>query len=170
MPNFDVNMKTWLTKFRISNALNDASSTQNQVLSQGSQSGETRRFGETVRSLDRRLKSVQPAHTVPPGLHDSVMRAVRGASRDQERQSAPKLLRGLPAPALALLVVGGLWLTLNRSEPESQPLPTASDALEQSHKLTRQAPAAVLAPLSKEMESLNRDFRNAVDFLVASVP
>ena len=46
----------------------------------------------------------------------------------------------------------------------------AADALERSHQLTQQAPAAVLAPLSKEMESLNRDFRNAVEFLVASVP
>jgi hypothetical protein len=79
-------------------------------------------------------------------------------------------LRWLTAPALGLLVVGGVWWALNRSEPELQPLAGAGAALEQSHLLARQTPAAVLAPLSKEMESLNRDFRNAVEFLVASVP
>lgn len=163
-------MKSWLTKFRISNALDDANAAQKQVLPRGNYSEEIRQFEETARLLDRRLKSAQPAQTVPDGLHDSVMRAVRGASRDQERQSARTVLRWLPAPALALLIVGGVWWMLNRSEPESQSLATAGAALERSHQLTQQAPAAVLAPLSQEMESLNRDIRNAVEFLVASVP
>jgi len=163
-------MKMWLTKFRISNALDDANPAPEKVLPHGSQSEDVRQFEETARLLDRRLKSAQPAQTVPDGLHDSVMRAVRSASRACERQSAPKVLRWLPVPALALLIVGGIWWMLNRSQPESQSLATAGAALERSHQLTQQAPAAVLAPLSKEMESLNRDFRNAVEFLVASVP
>jgi hypothetical protein len=163
-------MKMWLTKFRISNALDDANAARKQVLPRGSQSEDVSQFEETARLLDRRLKSAQPAQTVPDGLHDSVLRAVRGAARAQERQFTGTILHRLPAPALALLIVGGVWWMLNRSEPESQSLATAGAALERSHQLTQQAPAAVLAPLSQEMESLNRDFRNAVEFLVASVP
>jgi hypothetical protein len=187
-------MKTWLTKFRISNALDDANAARTQVLPRSSQSEEARRFGEAMHKVECRLKSVQPAHDVPPGLHDSVMRAVRGASRAQEplapsdgetvafkpyegnacvlsvRWWCEVAPRWLTAPVLALLVVGSVWWALNRSEPELQPLAGAGAALEQSHLLMRQTPAAVLAPLSNEMESLNRDFRNAVEFLVASVP
>src|SRR5688572_22242527 len=163
-------MKTWLTKFRISNALNDTNGSQAQVASSGRQSEQARQFEETMRALDLGLKAAQPVQAVPAELHDSVMRAVRGASRDRERQSSPKVLRWLPAPALALLFVGGIWWTMNRPKQESQPLETAVAALQRSHELTQQAPVAVLAPLSKEMEFLNRDLRNAVEFLVASVP
>jgi hypothetical protein len=163
-------MKAWLTELRISNALDDANPAHEQAVPPGNDSGEVRQFEETARSLDRRLKAARPRQQVPPGLHAAVMCAVRSAAGTQELESGPTLLRWLPAPALALLVVGGLWWALNRSEPEPQPLTTAADALERSHQLTQQAPAAVLAPLSKEMESLNRDFRNAVEFLVASVP
>jgi len=162
-------MKTLLARFRISNALDDANPARKQV-SRRSRSEEARQFEETSRLLDCRLKSVQPVQTVPDGLHESVMNAVRSASRTQEQQFAPKMLRWLPAPALALLIVGWIWWAFNREEQEPQSLTTAGAVLEQSYELTRQAPAAVLAPLSNEMESLNRDFRNAVDFLVASVP
>ena len=36
--------------------------------------------------------------------------------------------------------------------------------------MPQQASAAVLSPLAQELEFLNRDIRNAVDVLVASVP
>ena len=168
-------MKTWLTKFGISNALDDANALQKQVLPRSSQPEDVRQFEETARLLDRRLKSARPSQKVPTGLHDSDMRSVRGAERNREPQFAAEhfwanILRRISAPALALLVVGGIWWALSRPEPQPQPLATAGAALERSQQLTQQAPAAVLAPLSKEMEFLNRDFRNAVEFLVASVP
>jgi hypothetical protein len=189
-------MKTWLTKFRISNALNDTNAARKQEVSRGRQSKEARQFEETMRELDRRLKSAQPAQAPPPGLRDSVLRAVHRAAKTAEPLALSQsdgervafrpgegtargssvwwwrkvAARWLPAPALALLVVGSVWWMLSRPQPESQPLTTAGAALERSHELAQQAPAAVLAPLSKEMESLNRDFRNAVQFLVASVP
>jgi hypothetical protein len=163
-------MKTWLTRFRFSNALGDANSSRKQMLPRGRQSEEARQFETTMRDLDRQLKAAQPARSMPSDLHDNIMRVVRGASREQEWQSALTIWRRLPAPALVLLVVGGVWWTLSRPQPQSEPLRSAGAVLEQGRELTLQAPAAVLAPLSKEMESLNRDFRNAVEFLVASVP
>jgi hypothetical protein len=163
-------MKTWLSKFRISNALDSGDAAPKHPSTGDVECEEVRQFEEAARSLDRRLKSDQPLRAAPPGLHASVMQAVLGASRIREQQSAPAILRWLPAPVLGLLVVAGVWWTLSRPETEPQPLVTAAAALERSHQLTQQGPAAVLAPLSKEMENLNRDFRNAVEHLVASVP
>ena len=163
-------MKTWLSKFKISNALDEGGVAPKYSVTSDAECEEVRQFEEAARSLDRRLKSAQPLRAAPAGLHASVMQAVLGASRIRERQPVPTVLRWLPAPALALLVVVGVWWTLSRPETEPQPLVTAAAALEQSHQLTQQAPAAVLTPLSKEMENLNRDLLNAVELLVASVP
>jgi len=162
-------MKTWLTKFKISNALDDVAAERERMPNEVKRD-DLRRFRESLRSLDCCLKSAQSGQPVPAGLHDLVMRAVRGASRTQKQLFAPTILRWLPAPALALLVVAGVWWILSRSESKPQSMVTAAAALEQSLQLTQQAPAAVLAPLSQEMENLNRDFRNAVEVLVASVP
>lgn len=98
------------------------------------------------------------------------MQAVRGAARTGKQPSPRLVLRWLPAPALALLLVAGLWWALSQPANPPPTLTTAVATLEQSHQLTQQAPAAALAPLSKEMEALNRDFRNAVQILLASVP
>jgi hypothetical protein len=43
-------------------------------------------------------------------------------------------------------------------------------ALDQGTELTQKAPALALAPLSTELELLNRDLEKAVNFIVASVP
>ena len=81
-------MKSWLTKFRISNAL-DAS----QPLSEGlrrriAAEPELERFVDCAGAFGRSLKSA--AMAVPP-LHDGIMRAVRGSARRQEPQPAPVL-------------------------------------------------------------------------------
>jgi hypothetical protein len=47
---------------------------------------------------------------------------------------------------------------------------TAGVALERAQAVPRQASAVALAPLSEELELLNRDVRNTVDYLVASMP
>ncbi len=163
-------MKTWLTKFRTSTALDSGAPSRKRLPRAQSDRDDIRRFGESIHSLDRRLKATQPTTPVPHSLHASVMRAVHAAAESQERKSAPWVLRWLPAPAFALLAVFGLWWSLSPSPQEPQPLTVATAALEQSHALTQSAPAAVLAPLAQEMEYLNRDFQNAVEFLVASVP
>ena len=162
-------MRTWLTQFKISNAFDDGGVVRGQA-SRSEKSDDVRQFERSLQSLDHHLKAAQPRRPVPAGLHDSVMGAVHDVSRARDLQSVPTMLRWLPVPALALLVVAGLWWALSQPESGSQSLVTAAAALQQSHQLTEQAPAAVLAPLSKEMENLNRDLRNAVEYLVASVP
>ncbi len=167
-------MKTWIAKFRISNALDATHASTTPALAGHGESEEVRQFAAAVGRVERRLRSVSPAPCAPPGLHAAVMRAVRGASAKPARRPDPVIWRWLPAPALALLVCAGLWWA-SRPAPvaiESRPiaLPAAGAALDQGYELTQQAPAAALAPLSKEMENLQRDLRNAVEFLMASMP
>src|SRR5919109_1618418 len=152
-------MKTWLAKFRISCELDADNSAQMPSQSRDGEPEAVKRFAESARLLHCRLKSNPPFQPVPPGLHAFVMRSVRGATEAPDRHCATKVLRWLPATALALLVAGGLWWAFSREEQSPPSLETARAALERSHELTQQAPAAVLDPLSKEMESLNRDFR-----------
>jgi hypothetical protein len=167
-------MKTWIAKFRISNALDATLVPTTPALARHGESDEVRQFAAAVGQVERRLRSATPARCAPPGLHASVMRAVRAASAKPVRRSTPTVWRWLPAPALALLVCAGLWWASrpapNPVELRPMALPAAGAALDQSYELTRQAPAAAIAPLSKEMENLQRDLRNAVEFLMASVP
>ena len=162
-------MRKWLAKFRISAGL-DADEPQRGQRPHGkSPSAEINQYEGSMNSLERRLKATHPTTPVPVALHASVMRAVRSAAESQERPSARWVLRWLPAPALAMLVVFGLWL-LSRSPHESPSLTAPAIALEQGQEMAQKAPGVVLAPLSQEMNNLNRDFQNAVELLVASVP
>jgi hypothetical protein len=163
-------MKTWLSKFRISCAL-DETGLERGTASLGDREREgLRHYRASVEELDWRLRTARPADSVPVGLHHSIMRSVRRVAGGGGRRPSPVRLRWLPAPALALLIVGGVWWALNRPEDGSQSLVTAAAALEQGRQLTHQAPSAALAPLSQELENLNRDFRKAVEVLIASVP
>jgi len=164
-------MKTWIAKLRISLALDCTEPPAKQVRKARSGCDDIRRFEESIGSLDRRLKAAPPTDPIPAALHASVMRAVRAAStKSQEQRPAWWFLRWLPAPALALLVGLVAWWSLNRSPHEPPSLAVAATALAQSHDIAQKAPEVVLAPLALEMNNLNRDFQNAVEFLVASVP
>jgi hypothetical protein len=163
-------MRTWLAKFRISTALDTGELTRGKRTRGRSAPAEINRSEESMHLLDRRLKAARPTAPVPAALHASVMRAVRAAAVAQERRRAPWVFRWLPAPALAVLVVLGLWRSLDRSTQESPSLAAAATALAQSHEIAQKAPDEVMAPLAQEMNNLNRDFQNAVEFLAASVP
>jgi hypothetical protein len=163
-------MRTWLAKFRISTALDSNVPRREKLPRAQVDCDDVRRYEESLHSLDRRLMAAQPAKPVPAALHASVMRAVRSAAESQERQSARWGLRWLPVPALAMLVICGLWWSLNQPRHEPPSLTAAATVLAQGHELAQKTPDVVLAPLSQEMKNLNRDFQNAVDFLVASVP
>jgi hypothetical protein len=160
-------MRNWFAGFRISTALDSGTSGKELLRNQRD---EIRRYEVSMQSLDRRLKAARPAQPVPDTLHASIMRGVCAAADARERQAAPRILSWLPAPALALLTGLAVWWSVTRPPHDSPSLAAATSALEQSHEITQNAPAAVLAPLSQEMEYLNRDFQNAMEFLIASVP
>jgi len=165
-------MRKWLAKFRTSLALDSRVPGREKLQQAQNRRDDVVCGEEALRALDQRLRATQPTTPVPAALHASVMRAVRTAAA-QERRRAPGItrwLRWLPAPALAMLVVMGLWMLLNRPANEAPSLPDAATALEQSRQLAQMAPDVVLSPLTQEMNNLNRDLQNAVEFLAASVP
>ena len=163
-------MKTWLAKFRISTALDSSAPGREELRRARVDGDEIRRCKESLHSLDRRFKNAPPKQPVPASLHASVMRAVRAAAESTERRRAARVMRWLPAPALATLVVIGLWTLMSRRPLDPSSLTDAATALEQSHQIAQKAPKMVLAPLTQEMNNLNRDFQSAVEFLAASMP
>lgn len=167
-------MKNWFAKFKISAAL-DASPATSPDKSSGSTNEEVRRFETSLKALDRRLKSAAVSQPVPAGLHAGTMQALR-AVRVPKPAARPNLLRWWPAPALAALIIFSGWLALSRFTPHKpqaahKPKPnTLTVAINSGRNLTQAAPSEALAPLAKELDLLNLDLRNALNFLVASVP
>lgn len=68
-----------------------------------------------------------------------------------------------------LLAVSVCWIKPRRPTPPDT-LRVAATTLEYGRGLPQQAPAVMLAPLSREFDALHRDLRSAVDMVVASVP
>ena len=86
----------------------------------------------------------------------------------------PSLLRWATVPALAAIALLGVWWALHTpvrpSAPDTPSLAAATSAFELSGQLARTVPAAVVAPLSGELERLNLDLANTAQFLLASLP
>jgi hypothetical protein len=175
-------MKTWLTKFRISAAFDaDGLSSPSKRRSLGD-SEESRRFKETIQTLDGALSNRPAASDAPPDLHSAIMNAVR-ASRGNNRgptvaRRGEFASRWIPAPALATLSLLGLWWFLHR--PPAAPVQPAStgqasilgigSALELGENAARDVPPVVVAPLADELGRVNLDLENAGRFLLTSLP
>jgi len=165
-------MKTLFKKFDASNAL-DRGDTPRKP----GEPGEVRRFEESLHAMDCHLRESCADDDVPPGLHASVMRAVRTLNMESEPAPSTFLARRLAVAALVLAVGVGVFWSLNQvnvgvtdgASSTSTP-PSFAAAFEQGHELTQAAPNAVLGPLSGEWELLNGDFQNALNFVAASVP
>jgi hypothetical protein len=167
-------MTSWLTKLRISAAL-DADSKQPASLRRKiSASAQLRGFEADLTALDRTLRQNPPRPQAPPGLHRLIMQAVRAAEGSAAAPRGLAILRWVAAPAVAMLAMAVVWLALRSpARPPaqgSQSLDAAATALEMGGQLPQTVPAAVVAPLSGELEKLNRDLDNTAQFLLASLP
>jgi hypothetical protein len=171
-------MKSWLIKFRISSALDDREPLPPAVRAAMTRSEEARRFAENSRALDQALKSQWPRPGASASLHASIMRAVRAGAHAPVTEPHPAWPRWIPVTGLALLVFLGVFLAIHFSRhpgakaqyAELPSLAAASSALELGGSLIREAPAAVMSPLSDEMQRLERDWDNAKRFLFATLP
>ena len=171
-------MKTWLKKFRISNALNDRRPLPPALTRGITQSEELRRFEESSHTLEQALKNQLPSNAANPPLHAAIMRAVRTAGQTPAAENQFAWPRWMPVAATALLVLGGAVLTFEFSRQPSPALPpvelptlaSASSALDSVGSLVRAAPAAAMSPWLDEMQRLDRDLVNTKRLLFASVP
>jgi hypothetical protein len=171
-------MKTWLTKWRISSAVDDRRPLPPGVAPLLAQSGELRDFVEKTAALELALRDSRPVPVTSPGLHASIMRAVQSAEPARAFAWPEFRARLLPAAALALLLGLSLFGAGQFAKPSwviahpvgSPSLAAAGSAVEISGQLMYALPAAALSPLNHERQSLNRDLASAQAFLLASLP
>ncbi len=165
-------MNSWFAKFRISTALDAGKPLPKSLRRRIARSEELRQFAESMGALDGTLKDTRPESGGPPALHGSIMRALRGAERLAAPQRQPMMPRLLPVSAVGLLALAAACWALHGpvTSPEPQPLDTAGQALEMANEVTRAMPSAMVAPMTKELEGLNRDLNNTAQFLLASLP
>jgi hypothetical protein len=171
-------MKSWLTKFRISSALDADSSSSPSKRRTVANSDETRRFEETIQTLDRTLRNQPPRSEAAPDLHATIMNAVRASRASTPARRSPLFVRWLPAPAFAVLALSGLWWALHRPPDVAVHTPrhdhtgllAIGAAMEAGDNATRTLPPAVVAPLSDELGRVNLDLENTAKFLLTSLP
>jgi hypothetical protein len=167
-------MNSWLTKIRISAALDARRTLPESLRRRINSSDDLRRFGQDLRALDEALRQAPPKPEVSSSFHNSIMRVVRATAP----QPKPSVLRWLPAPALAALAVLLAWSALRQpapapvqiSAPNTQPLAAAATVLEMGDLMARTASSAALSPLSEEWDRVSRDMDNAAQLLLASLP
>lgn len=170
-------MNSWLSKFRISNAVDCGKPLPPGLQQKVAQSQELSQFQAAVAVTDRSLKQEKPAIKAPTSLHQSILRAVRVAQPRTEPVRAPALLRWWPAPALTVLVALGLWSAFHKTAApvapgaaEAQPLAGAATVLEVGDRIARGIPVQAVAPMTEELNRLNRDLESTAQFLLANVP
>src|SRR6266568_5651258 len=157
-------MKSWLTKFRISTGFDAGSLSSPAKRRSLINSEETQRFAETIQTLDRSLSNRPPTSEAPADLHAAIMTAVQTSRRSAVARPWALASRWLPAPALAILLLG-LWWFLHI--PPGAPVHPASteqasvleigSALEIGGNAAQDVPPIVIAPLSEELGRVNLD-------------
>jgi hypothetical protein len=161
-----------------------------------SRSEEARRFAENSSALAVALKSQLPRPEASAPRHASIMRAVRAARRAPVAENRPGWPRWIAVSSAVLLVLLGVVAGIRfiprqgsaagggesptsaavidrrymGGETDAPTLAAAGSALELGGSLVRGAPAAVLTPLTDEMERLERDWTRTEQFLLASLP
>jgi len=158
-------MKTWIEKFKISAALDQPPAGESKAPASGTKA--PAEFAEQMTALDRALRSGPPAPVPYPGLHESIMAAVRDCRAEVGPARAAGWRWGLAGALTCLLMLGG-WGAWHRVASRLAPAPfrNAASVEEQVAAL----PAKVLSPLSQEWQALNLDLEKTAEFLLASVP
>jgi hypothetical protein len=168
-------MKSWLAKFRISAALDEGRRLPKGLAKAAANSEELRRFDESAVKLDAALRIARPQVELPPLLHEAILGAVEAAERPASAEPRGTWLRWVPVPALALLVVFGVWWGMRHRQPqpsaaETQSLVWVSTVMDVSDQMRGALPGAVVSPLSEELAYLDEDVGRTAEFLLASLP
>ena len=129
---------------------------------------------DPLAALDARLRAAAPRAQAPAALHRSIMRAVQVAQRPSPASPRLAFLRWAVVPVGAALALFVAWQSLRHTGTpaarDTQSLAAAASALEVGGQMARAVPAAVVAPLSDELQGLSQDLDNAAQHLLASVP
>jgi hypothetical protein len=167
-------MKSWITRLRTSAALDADQPPAARLRRWPDASAELCGIEEEMVALDRALKETAPRAEAPASLHGSIMQVVRAANRPAAVPRQPNVLRWVPVPVFAamvlLLVLWVLQSPVRTPVRNAQPLAAATSALKLGDQMVRSMPSAMVAPLSDELDRLNRDLDKTAQFLLASLP
>ena len=119
-------MKTWLTKFRISTALDSGKALPESLRRKIAADPALERFAYRAESLVRPLRNLPLAD---PSLHDGIMRAVRTSTQREEAQRAPMFMWLAGSASAAALALGYVWMVIPPSAQLDMPSPFGGLAL-----------------------------------------
>lgn len=122
--------------------------------------------------IESALQSSSRNRAVPADLHDAIMQRVRetAAVASPQLNVGRSMWKTSTAVFAALLLVTALYVTLNRFGERASSPKSASFAVEPGRTIPEQAAEVLIAPLARELDHANLDLKNAVQFLLASVP
>jgi hypothetical protein len=132
------------------------------------------RFNWAQNDVERALRR-KPALPAPDAdLHDSIMRAVRAACREEQTPRRPSTAwmaawaLGISVAALAV----GLWLRPPVAPPASKAMAARdlAGAPGAALELGSQLPDLLMAPLSNELARVDHDLHQTTEALLASFP
>jgi hypothetical protein len=139
------------------------------------------KFRNSDKALESTLRGAPPRTEFPVALHDSIMRAVHAAHREERAQVSAFAtfqrfvqMRGVPVTGFASVVVLGALLMLH-NHPESpnlnpETLPEISAAFSASQEMVDAIPSVTVGPLSDELDKVNQDLDRTAKFLLATMP
>jgi hypothetical protein len=161
-------MKSWLSKWRISAALDADQPLPESLRRKIAADPELELFTKRTQALGQTLRSLPPS---APPLHDSIMRAVRDAARSEQPRRAPVWSWLAASSAVAALAVVCLDLTFLRPKlPVGQAMDGPVMVLEMSENMHATMPTLVMAPLSDEWARVDHDLQSTKQVLLASLP
>lgn len=165
-------MKSWFTKLRISTAIDSGRSMPASLQKRIAASEELKRFCHDVEHLEHALRETpSPMRGAPPNLHGAIMSAVRKEATHSANRTISPILRWLPAPALAALLIWAIvHFTSTGSDSRSEMFVSTISSLNDEMELAQTTPQDVMAPLTEELKRLNHDVEEARSFLLASLP
>ncbi len=163
-------MISWLTKYRISSALDANRPLSTKLQRKIERSLEARGFFESATVLGQKLKR-PPAVAGISDLHGSIMHSVRAAAHRAQHVHRGLRLTWLPIPLAAAALALGVWALIPPpAAPRDKVLDNAPAALRAGQEFAFQLPTVVTAPLYQEFEQLDTDIRETARFLMASLP
>jgi hypothetical protein len=176
-------MKNLLTKFRLSNALDEKAGgpLPDALREKIAACPELRDFAQRAAALDRGLRRPPAGPGADAMCHQSIMRAVRASAAESAASGAgcsPLPFGRAPMTiGFAAMAAIAIWLAVRPPAPglpagasNAQSLAAAQIVLDVSGEISRSMPDAVVAPLSNELACVDHDIRDTTQFILGVLP
>ncbi|HEY3857775.1 MAG TPA: hypothetical protein VGO67_25605 [Verrucomicrobiae bacterium] len=173
-------MKNLLTKFRLSNELDEKSgvSMPGDLRKAVDASPELQDFSRRADALDRDLRKKPEVARADESLHQSIMRTVRSAERTQGAKDEIQWRLGtdaLPWMAGLALAAFAIWLAVRPAAPgtsaesREQSLAVAKVVIDVGGQIPKSVPS-VMSPLTNELACVDHDIQDTTKFVMAMLP